>query len=90
MKKTIFTLSALLTITLATAQSYPKQPDPKVYNVVRHDSKSEKATETEEQKDAVATTGIQEARKEDKENINTELPENENGNPNGLADNDNQ
>lgn len=88
MKKTIFTLSALLTITLATAQSYPKQPDPKVYNVIRHSDKEE-ATEAEEQKEAVATTDI-EVRRKDQEDLNTEVTETQNGNPNGLADNDNQ
>lgn len=89
MKKTVFTLSTLLTITLATAQSYPKQPDPKVYNVIRHDDKEE-ATEAEEQKEAVATTGIQEARREDQENVNREVTETENNNQNGLVNNDNQ
>ena len=90
MKKIVFTLSALLTITLATAQSYHKQPDPKVYNVIRHDSKSEKATEAEEEKEAVATTGIQEARREDQENVNREVTETESNNQNGLVNNDNQ
>lgn len=88
MKKTVFTLSALLTITLATAQSYPKQPDPKVYNVIRHDDKEE-ATEAEEQKEAVATTDI-EARRKDQEHLNTEVTETENRNPEGLVENDNQ
>lgn len=88
MKKTVFTLSTLLTITLATAQSYPKQPDPKVYNVIRHDDKEE-ATEAEEQKEAVTTTDI-EARRKDQEHLNSEVMETENGNPEGLVNNDNQ
>lgn len=34
MKKMLLSVSALFAVTIASAQSYPKQPDPSVVNVV--------------------------------------------------------
>ena len=36
MKKIVLTLPALLIVSLATAQSYAKQPDPSTYEVVEY------------------------------------------------------
>ncbi|MFL9842857.1 hypothetical protein [Flavobacterium rhizosphaerae] len=54
MKKSIFTSIALLALTIASAQSYPKQPDPKTYVV--KDNYSKAATEATNTKVQQATT----------------------------------
>lgn len=50
MKKIVLSLSALFAVSIAAAQSYPKQPDPKVYNVVKQ-VPATKAAETDETAD---------------------------------------
>jgi hypothetical protein len=71
MKKIILSLGALLAVSIASAQSYPKQPDRTIVNYVPY----QKAPETDKVKEAEvkmdangqkATTPLQPAIKDDK------------------------
>ncbi len=48
MKKQLLSLSALLAVSIASAQSYIKQPDPTTYKVVEYKQNQDTGTKTEE------------------------------------------
>lgn len=56
MKKSILSLIAVFTVGIASAQSYSRQPDPKVYNVVRYQKKAEVTEETPSDNSEIAAT----------------------------------
>lgn len=74
MKKTFLTLT-LFAISLASAQSYPKQPDPTIVEIVPGPKVEKK--ETAEKSDVVVTEDTKEAEKQPaKETANTEATTN--------------
>jgi len=49
MKKSILSLIALFSVAVVSAQSYAKQPDPSVYEVVKYQKPAVEKTEVKEQ-----------------------------------------
>ncbi len=49
MKKTILSLIALFSVAVVSAQSYAKQPDPTIYEVVKYQKPAAPETEIKEQ-----------------------------------------
>jgi hypothetical protein len=71
MKKIVLSLSALFAVSIAAAQSYPKQPDTKVYNVVRQAP----ATKVAEANEAPGNQEVKaDARREDTGDANEAQP----------------
>lgn len=61
MKKTILSLIALFSVAIVSAQSYAKQPDPTVYEVVKYQKPVTEQSEVKEQP-AENKAGTQEAK----------------------------
>jgi hypothetical protein len=72
MKKIVLTLPALLIVSLATAQSYAKQPDPSTYEVVEY--KPAKQPQAETPVATVQNKNTQQAPAKPVENENTTAP----------------
>ncbi|WP_294820224.1 hypothetical protein [uncultured Flavobacterium sp.] len=61
MKKSILSLIALFSVAAVSAQSYAKQPDPTIYEVVKYEKPAVEQTEIKEQP-LENKTGVSEAR----------------------------
>lgn len=68
MKKTILSLGLLLAVSVASAQSYIKQPDPTTYNVVEYKA-TKKATPALEKEGIEAATATAAAPKEERTRV---------------------
>lgn len=65
MKKTILSLAALFTVAVASAQSYPKQPDRTVVNYVEYTKEAKVETEATQEQATVETTQPEEKKNND-------------------------
>lgn len=73
MKKSILTLATLLTLSIASAQSYPKQPDPRVYEVTDNTVKKEETPDrTAQQPENTPTTQAETSQQNDEENASAD------------------
>lgn len=72
MKKIILSLAAIFTVSIASAQSYSKQPDPKVYNVVRYKKKAAVEQETTTENKEVTAEAKREEEINNESLVNTE------------------